>query len=54
MLRSAVILLSLTVPAAVVAQDLTAHGNCRHMVHMGDTSGKVAVDFHPELSRVVG
>jgi len=44
MLRSAVILLSLTVPAAVVAQDLTAHGNFRHMVHMGDTSGKVAID----------
>lgn len=44
MLRSATILLSLSFPAALMAQDLTAHGNFRHMLHMGDTAGRVAID----------
>ncbi|KPP85477.1 MAG: Alpha-acetolactate decarboxylase [Rhodobacteraceae bacterium HLUCCO07] len=37
-------LLILALPELATAQDLTAHGNFRHMMHSGDTSGTVALD----------
>lgn len=37
-------LLIFALPGLATAQDLTAHGNFRHMMHSGGTSGTVALD----------
>ncbi|GGE28689.1 Alpha-acetolactate decarboxylase [Gemmobacter megaterium] len=44
MLRSIVFACALTVPATLDAQDLTVHGNFRHMMHTGETEGSIALD----------
>jgi len=44
MIRPSVLLLALTLPAASLAQDLTAHGNFRHMMHTGESAGTVTLD----------
>lgn len=44
MIRPSVLLLALTLPAASLAQDLTAHGDFRHMMHTGESAGTVALD----------
>lgn len=37
-------LLTLGLPCLAPAQDLTAHGNFRHMMHTGETEGTIALD----------
>lgn len=37
-------LLTLGLPCLALAQDLTAHGNFRHMMHSGQTEGIIALD----------
>ncbi|MFN2327191.1 MAG: hypothetical protein ABR551_15105, partial [Gemmatimonadales bacterium] len=33
-----------TLPCLAFAQDLTVHGNFRHMMHTGETGGSIALD----------
>lgn len=42
--QTAVLAVALTLPTAILAQDLTAHGNFRHMMHTGETVGTIAID----------
>ena len=42
--RFSVLAFALAFPNALFAQDLTVHGNFRHMMHTGDTGGTVALD----------
>ncbi|MEH7828849.1 acetolactate decarboxylase [Gemmobacter denitrificans] len=42
--RFSVLALALAFPNALFAQDLTVHGNFRHMMHTGETAGTVALD----------
>lgn len=44
MLRFSVLAFALALPNALLAQDLTVHGNFRHMMHTGETDGTVALD----------
>lgn len=44
MLRSTFLALALAVPTSTLAQDLTAHGNFRHMMHTGEIEGTIALD----------
>jgi alpha-acetolactate decarboxylase len=44
MLRFTVLAFALAVPTFILAQDLTVHGNFRHMLHTGQTDGTVALD----------
>ncbi len=37
-------LFAATLPCFAFAQDLTAHGNFRHMMHMGETAGVIGLD----------
>ena len=37
-------LFAATLPCLAFAQDLTAHGNFRHMLHTGETGGTIALD----------
>ena len=42
--RFSVLAFALAFPNALLAQDLTVHGNFRHMMHTGETAGTVALD----------
>lgn len=44
MLRFSVLAIALALPTSTLAQDLTVHGNFRHMMHTGETKGTVALD----------
>lgn len=44
MLRFSVLAFAFVVPTFTLAQDLTVHGNFRHMMHTGETDGTVALD----------
>lgn len=42
--RFSVLAFALALPNALFAQDLTVHGNFRHMMHTGETDGTVVLD----------
>lgn len=44
MLRFTVLATVLALPNSTLAQDLTVHGNFRHMMHTGETDGTIALD----------
>lgn len=44
MLRFSVLAFAFVVPTFTLAQDLTVHGNFRHMMHTGETDGTVVLD----------
>lgn len=44
MLRFSALAIALALPTSTLAQDLTVHGNFRHMMHTGETKGAVALD----------
>ena len=43
MLRFFVLAFAFVVPTSTLAQDLTVHGNFRHMMHTGETDGTVTL-----------